>query len=499
MTLRSWEDVTGDEILEADIAIVGTGPGGAAAGRVLSEAGARVVLLEEGPARPMFRPNLAHAQRYHMQEAGTMVARGRQFIPVAAGRGVGGGSLVNSAICFRTPAAVLDGWREALGGDDRYSPARLAPIFDEIEALIGVGVTRDEVAGENNRIVVRGAAALGLPGGLLRRNTPGCVGCGLCNYGCPSGGKGSVDRNLIPLAIAAGATVQGDIKVDAILHDSGRVTGVSGRVLHTETGEQRGRITVHAPRVVISAGGIGTPRLLHHTGVADLLGPAVGRGLHLHPGSAILGECDTPVYMWRGATQGAYFEHPDLPGVLPHSFNAPPDTLLLLLGNVGLEAKRDIQRLPNLCGCVVMISDHGEGRVGSTTDGRADISYAFDPHDIERIKAGMVETARVLIAGGARRVTAPVHALGWHETPEALGKAVQDKQITDFALYASHPMASCRMGADPQTSVIGPTGEAHGLGGLFIADSSIFPTSLGVNPQLTTMVLATAIARGMAV
>lgn len=497
MSLRSWEDVSGDVRLTADVAIVGTGPGGAAAGRTLAEAGLRVVMLEEGPARPNFRPNLAHTQRYHMQEGGGMVARGRQLIPVAAGRGVGGGSLVNSAICFRTPDAVLNGWKTVLGGDDRYAPERMAPIFEEIEAIIGVGVTRDEVAGENNRIVVRGAAALGLPGGLIRRNTPGCVGCGICNYGCPSGGKGSVDRNLVPMALAAGAIVQGDVKVDQLTVADGRARGVSGLVHHPETGEVRGRLTVEAPRVLVAAGGVGTPRLLHHAGVAAQLGPAVGRGLHLHPGSAIIGERDEPVYMWRGATQGAYFEHPDLPGVLPHTFNAPPDTLLILLGNVGLEAKRDIARLPFLCGCVVMISDRGEGTVGATSDGRAQLSYAFDSGDLDRIKAGMVETARVMLAGGARRVTAPVHRVGWHETPESLGAALIGKVITDFSLYASHPMASCRMGVDRASSVIGPGGEAHGIGGLFLADSSIFPTSLGVNPQLTTMVLATAIARGM--
>src|SRR5678816_1022838 len=95
------------------------------------------------------------------------------------------------------------------------------------------------------------------------------------------------------------------------------------------------------------------------------------------------------------------------------------------------------------------------------------------------------------------RVTAPVHAVGWHSDPESLGRALAPKGITDFALYASHPMASCRMGADPAASVIGPSGETHGIRGLYLADSSVFPTSLGVNPQLTTMVLGTAIARGM--
>lgn len=497
MTLRDHTDARGDISLETDVVIVGSGPGGAAVARVLAEAGASVVIVEEGPARPNFRPNMAHTNRYHMQEGGAMVARGTSLMPIAAGRGVGGGSLVNSAICWRTPDHVLESWVELLDGDDRYAPARLAPVFEEMEAILGVGETPESIAGENNMIIVRGAAKLGYPGGLVRRNTPSCVGCGICNFGCPSGGKASVDRNLVPMARQHGAIVQADTKVEAILVDGDRAVGVRGRVHDTDTREEVGRITIRAGRVVLCAGGVGTPRLLHYAGLAERLGPAVGKGLHVHPGNAVLGICDHPVKMWSGATQGAWFEHPDLPGVLPHTLNAPPGALLLLLGKVGHEAKASMKLLPHMCGCVVMISDHGEGTVGARGDGRADISYVFDPHDIERIKAGMVETARVLLAGGAREVLVPVHGTGRHTDAESLGADLAGRSIEDFALYASHPMASCRMGADPERSVVGPSGEAHRLRGLYIADSSVFPTSLGVNPQLTTMTLATAIARGM--
>ena len=264
-----------------------------------------------------------------------------------------------------------------------------------------------------------------------------------------------------------------------------------------QTGESVGRLTVEADQVFVCAGGVGTPRLLHHAGLARRLGPAVGRGLHVHPGNAVLGICDHEVKMWAGATQGAWFEHPDLPGVLPHTLAAPPGTLLLILGQVGRQAKENLKLLPYLCGCVVMISDKGEGTVGARSDGRAAISYSFDPGDVERIKAGMVETARVLLAGGARLLLAPVHGVGEHATLESFQAALAPRTIHDFALYASHPMASCRMGADPATSVVGPTGEAHAVRGLYLADSSIFPTSLGVNPQLTTMTLATAIGRAV--
>ena len=136
MSLRTFQDALGETTLDADVVIVGSGPGGAASAKVLAEAGARVVLLEEGPATPRFRPNQAHTARYHLQEDGMMVARGSALVPIAAGRGVGGGTLVNSAICFRTPDAVLASWREVLGGDDRFDPVHMGPVFDEIEELL---------------------------------------------------------------------------------------------------------------------------------------------------------------------------------------------------------------------------------------------------------------------------------------------------------------------------------------------------------------------------
>ncbi len=246
---------------------MGSGPGGASAARALAEGGKKVMVVEEGPAESRFRPNQAHTMRYHMQEGGSMVALGSAAVSVAAGRGVGGGSLINSAICWRTPDHVLDGWEAVLGGDDRFSPAHMGPVFEEIEEIIQVVETPDHIAGENNRIIVRGAEALGLPGGLLRRNTPRCQGCGICNFGCPSGGKASMDLNLLPMARAAGTIIQADTKVTGILVRSERAAGVTGEVRHPDTGEVVGQLTVEADAVVIAAGAVGTPRLLLQAGL----------------------------------------------------------------------------------------------------------------------------------------------------------------------------------------------------------------------------------------
>ncbi len=477
----------------ADVVIVGAGPAGSVAARTLSLGGAKVLLVEEGPSRQRFERHFGPVMRHHQQEGGAMVALSAAPIPIAAGRGLGGGTLINSAIAWRAPADVLDGWTDVIG-DDRFSAAALAPTYDTLWALLGIWSTRLDIAGENNTLIVRGAAALGYEGGYLERATPGCVGCGVCYYGCPTGGKASMDTNLLADAAQMGTRIQAETKVDRILVEGGRAVGVSGQMIDPDSGAPGGRYTARAPLVLICAGGIGTPRLLHHAGLADTLGPALGEGLHLHPGNAVLGWCDHDVLMWQGATQGAYFHPPGMHGVLPNSFSSPPEAVLSMLTLTGQATKQCLPRLKNLCGCVVMISDTGTGSVRAWGDGRARISYTFAPEDIQRIKEGMFHTARVLIAGGAKSVFAPVHGTGTYTSAEDLKAALAPLPLENFVLYASHPMSSCRMGRDPATSVIGPSGEAHGLPGLYVADSSIFPTSLGVNPSITTMAMATHIA-----
>ncbi len=482
--------------LTCDVVIVGSGPGGASAARVLAEGGLKVVVLEEGPPQSRFRPNQANTARYHMQEGGAMVARGQSMFPVAAGRGVGGGTLINSALSFRTPDAVLQEWEDVLS-DPFWGLSNVGEALDEVSEIVGVCITPEEIAGGNNLLIKRGIDALGLEGGMAPRSTPGCKGCGICNYGCPTMGKASTNLTFLPRAVNAGALIQADTKITEVLVEGGRAVGVRGRAYHPDTGAAGGEVVVRAPRVILSAGAIGTPRLLWHAGLAQRMGPAVGEGLHIHPGSAVLGVAEEVIELWKGATQGAFFHHPDLPGVLPHTFTAPPEVCLTAAGFIGDRLQAGLDMLPHLCGLIVLVSDKGSGRVRATADGRADITYDFAPTDLDRAKAGLIESAKVLMAGGAYEITAPIFGLGRYRSVNEFADALADRVVTDLVMYSAHPMSSCRMGTDPASSVINPFAEAHGIPGLFIADASIFPTSIGVNPQLTTMACGTLIARRM--
>ncbi len=492
-----WQQAKGERKIDADVCIVGTGPGGASAARELARAGLRVVLLEEGPARQRFKPNQSHTARYHMQEGGLMVARGRVGFPVAAGRGVGGGTLINSALSFRTPSAVLNRWAAEMAAP-QWSHAAMQPIYEHVERIAGVGITREEISGRNNQIVVDGVRKMGLVGGFAPRSTPGCKGCGICNYGCPTRGKASTNLTFLPDAVANGALIQADTKVIDVLTEGDRVVGVVGVVRHPDTGEQVGTVEVRAPRVILSAGAIGTPRLLWHCGLAERMGSAIGEGLHVHAGSAVLGVHDDPVHLWTGATQGAYFVDPTQPGVLPHTFTAPPEACLATLGKVGKSLSEGLSILPRLSGLIVLVSDESTGSVRSFSDGRADVTYDVGDDDLKRTISGLVVAAKVLMAGGAKQVTAPIHGVGFHTNVESFHAALLTRKVTDLTMYAAHPMSSCRMGLDRDRSAIGPDGQSHHIRGLYLADASIFPSSLGVNPQLTTMAAGTVIGRGMA-
>jgi len=477
--------------LRADVCIVGAGPGGSATAKVLAEAGLDVLVLEEGPAQSNFHKSQAHTSRYHMQEAGTMVARGPTPFLIAAGRGVGGGSLINSALCFRTPDAVLEGWDAELDAD--WSPQTLAPVFDEIEELIGVGLpTSDHAAGKHNVRIAEAADRLGYVGGLAARNTPGCVGCGACNFGCPVNGKATVNLNLMARAVTAGARIQAETKITGVDLEGTRVVGVSGRCVHPDTGAPGGAVRVLARHTVISAGAIGTPRLLHHSGAARHMN-GVGQGLHVHPGSAVLALFEDEIDVFQGATQGCWFETPELPGVLPHTWTSPPEVVSMLLAPYYGGIKETFPVLRRIGGVLALVSDKGHGSVSAYADGRANIAYAFDAHDVKMIQEGMVLCARVLLEAGATELYAVAHGVPATGDIDVFAAAMRATTIRDFILYSSHPMCSCRMG-----HALDGDGRAVGLDGISVHDASVFPSSLGVNPQLSTMAVSTVLSRRLA-
>jgi len=479
--------------------IVGSGPGGSAAAARLAEAGKRVVMLEAGSYYPLgsFSNLGSESLRKLYIERGQLAAASPAgtFVPMAAGEGVGGSTLVNSAMCFRGPTERLEEWSE-LVGNERYGPDRMAPLYEEIEATIHVAPTTDKpiIAGQNNLKTAEGVRILGLEGGMVDRNAPGCVGCAVCFYGCPVGGKGSMDRNFLGArAFNHDCELYANAPVEEILIENGRAVGVRARIRDPETRHKTYSITVRARIVLIAGGAIGTAKLLLTTKVSE--NEHIGRHLRMHPTGSVYAYFDEDINIWRGVTQGSYGHHLDHPDVLVEAFSVGAEILFAQAVAKGQNAKDFLANVRQMAGTGFLIRDESEGRITMADRGKAAIFYELIPRDLEKMNVGFQLCCEVMFAAGARSVKP---GLWYAEYGDSMDQVNADlARLTDpndIYLYASHLQGTCRMATRPEDGVVDSRGSVFDVPGLYIADSSVFPNSLGRNPQMTVMAVALNVA-----
>jgi len=489
----SGDSLERDETVTCDVVIIGSGAGGAAAAWQLTQAGLKVAILEEGRK---FEPHqIATKQSWALRnlyaERGTSIAMGNIFLPMARGRVVGGSTFLNAAICFRTPKKVLDTWAKDYGVGWADADA-LAPTFEEVERAIGVTKTRPDQAKRHSLLFKQGVDALGLEGDFISRNAPACVGCGICQFGCPLGLKGSVDRNLIPFSLQSGAALFPCVRAVSLLVENGAAVGVEAYGVDPLTEERKRKLTFRAKKVFLCGGSIGSPLFLLRSGVANGSGQ-VGENLRVHLAAGVVARFPDVVDMWHGAQQGYYAHLPGSNAVL-ETFSATPEVFATQYG----EYSKPMKQLRELAACGVMIGDVSKGRVKlASAESRSSMSYDVEREDHLTLLKGFEEISRIYFAAGAISVHLGIPGVGVLPKMSDVEKITRrtDMPVDELAQYASHPMGTVRMHADKKLGVVKPDGETHEVKNLVVADASVFPTALGVNPQITVMTTAVTIAR----
>jgi choline dehydrogenase-like flavoprotein len=486
----------GDVVERADVCVIGSGAGGAVVAAELAAAGRSVVVLEQGP----YWTNADFTQREDQmlprlfEDAG-MRQTADGAVTILQGRNVGGSTVHNLCYAFRTPGAIVDLWREEHDLDGLTRDA-LEPSFRRVEANLRVKAIREDEINSLNWRIRAGAEKLGYSGFVTRHNREGCVKSGYCLLGCTYNAKQSMLLTYVPRAAAAGAQIYADARAERIEVEGGRARRVLGSVVEPG-GRVRGSIEVRAKVIVLAAGAVNSPDLWLRSGLANGNGH-VGRNLHLHPSVMVAGFWDEPLHAYRGIPQSYYIdEFIDLErdphsGIVLMPISGFPVLTAVSLPGFGRRHFALMRNYDRMGGLLVLLHDQSAGTVANGRDvGRPEIRYALTPHDRRLLADGVRHCAEVLFAAGARRIVVPTLpdplVLERGDDLAALPSEIAEG---DAPIASTHPQSTCRMGGDPKSSVLNAFGESHEVPGLFVADMSVFPTSLGAPPQITTAALA---------
>ncbi len=498
-SIAKGRDLRGVNEIQADAVVVGTGAGGSIVLRELARAGVDVVGLEEGGHHTFADFNQREEQMLPMlfQDMGGRTTDDLA-IRVLQGRGLGGSTVHNTNLCKRIPDEILDQWTR-VHGVAGVSPKEMAPRFEQIERELSVVEIPAEMRNANNEVLRLGAEKLGWRAGPLRHNRVGCQQSGFCELGCAYDAKQNALKVVLPAAVEAGARITCDVTVRRILTEGGRVTGVAGVALG-EDGEEVAEVRVRAKVVVLAGSAVGSAFLARVSDLPDPYGQQ-GRGLRIHPGAVVAGVFDRPLASQKGIPQSyECTEHLDFREgsdkrvwIVP-AFAHPIATASTLPG-FGAAHMKAMRSYAHLAVLTAMIHDHTSGEVMIGEADRPRIRYALEESDRKQLAKGLVACARLLLAAGAREVTIPAIP------PVRIKDARElDRLDTSFVrphnvpLTAVHPMGSMRMGEDPKKSAVASTGEHHQVKGLFVADGSLFPTSIGGPPQIGIYSLALHLA-----
>ncbi|MBF0105511.1 MAG: GMC family oxidoreductase [Deltaproteobacteria bacterium] len=491
--IHQLEDINSDLNISCDVCVVGTGAGGAVVGKTLAEAGLHVVMIEEGgyfPPHSYLADDTVQSLVNLYRNAGAAVIFGKPNIMYAEGRCVGGSTTVNGGMCWRTPEKIMKIWRWEKG-ITHFSPQKMDYYFSEVEKNINAKSMIPEAVNRESELLKLGGERLGYEVKANIRAQDHCVGANLCITGCPTQAKQTMVTSYIPAFLKKNGDIYTHCRVHRVLTRQNRAVGVEGYFTDPVTKQKKYKLKVKSRIVISSCGAIQTPALLLKSGIKDNK-KLLGKNLITHPNAKVMAVFDEPVNSWRGVNQGYQITEFFDDGILMAVNSTSPGVMTLALP---LETKNILQALKNEFHHLVMggvlIEDSSRGQVRTGPFDTVFPLYNLNSHDFEKTLRGVGLLAEVFFTAGAKKCYLPFRGLQEMHSIDDIPKIYQAGfKPTDVELLTVHVMGTAQMGGDPDRSVINPFGEFHNIKGLYVADASVFPTSIGVNPQVTIMALA---------
>lgn len=491
ISLQDLEDGT-----EVDVVIIGTGAGGAAAAYEMASKGLAVLIVEEGEYydRSHFNGDIPKLLKSLYRKMGMTATFGNTIIPVPLGRNVGGTTTINSGTCLRAPAEVLNDWEK--DGLSDFPADELDPWYEQVEDMLQVQPADDNAVGEIGKVITQGAESIGLKKThVLNRNAVGCDGQGLCQLGCPTDAKRSTNVSYIPRALESGAMLVTSAKATQLQWKNGKITGV----ILTQSNNKNKTISIKTNTAVVAMGSLLTPSFLANNGVENKW---LGKNLSIHPCGAV--HAHLPQYNFANSQkipQGFGVSDHKGEGLMLEGGTPPLMAYGLMLKESGSDFISKIQRYQQTGFFGFMIKDRSRGRVFSQKiKGLPLVHYRMNNEDFKKFLQGIVSLSRIYLAAGAKEV----EIAGSPRLPKITNEDDIKKLLSlnlkpcDFLITAYHPLGSCRMANSKELGVVDTNLKVYGKQGLFVMDGSVVPSSLGANPQLTIMALASRSASHLA-
>jgi choline dehydrogenase-like flavoprotein len=463
----------------------------------LASHGRSVLVLEQGPR---LRPQdftgreLDMAGALYQDSGGFLTAQGT--LTLAFGRAYGGSTLVYTGTSLVAPERVIRGW-DVPGLEHADLAARSRRYAEENH----VHLLPEAELNDNNRLFLEGCRKAGYQAEQFPVNVHGCRGSSLCNLGCPNDAKQGTHRVQLPNAERSGVPVVTRAEVLAIEGRSLRVrvseapAGGKGAPSEWAPGEYR----LKAGVVVVAGGAVGSPALLLRSRLPAAL-PRLGEGFTCHPAHILVAEHPRPITNDVGHPKSYFLDRAIEEGYVLETCMYFPFTTAKNLAGFGLDHSRLMRAFPRLQMILVLALDKATpgNRVSVDGQGQPVVRYAFTPRVIESLVRATRASARIFFAAGALRVHAPSADPPLIEAGDAhrLDQRIDARHFKPgrVSVSAAHLMGGCGMGRGPADSVTDAWGRVHGLPWLRVADSSLFPDSLEINPYLTVMALADRVA-----
>ena len=510
-----YQVVTHDIVENTDVCIIGSGAAGAILANKISNGlpgfeGKNVVLIEKG--------GYYDPEDLNQRESSMMLMlwknAGLQFntdfsMLIAQGECLGGSTMINDAVCFDPPAIVRQEWRDkGVGIDEQTWIDAIMEVRDKISVT---RLTDAELQKNKNSLILKEACENHSPplvGANNERNCINCATCGDCHLGCHYQTKQDMANTYIYDAIQSDNPktfkIYCNCNIKKIKDENGVVTGVQGKFQEVN-GVDKFSIRVNAKVFIISAGAIASSALLLSNNIAS---DKAGIGLAVHPSSLLIAKFKDEVRASEGIPM-AYACHEF--SVLNYPNNGKKTGGFMLESiftpiyqfsvQLPWDLKEDLMKdFQKYAMAGIMVRDNSNGTIKISKKGNAQIHYELGEPEIDDLTDGVRVLANLFFDANAEKLI-----VGYEKGGQITSRSEIDPFVANLksqlkskslklGMGSAHPQGGNLMGDDPTKCVVDKNCKVYDFKNLFVCDASVFPTSLGVNPQITVMSLATITA-----